>query len=107
PRASAPLLLGERQRVLCENPLLDRLALDEVLLDEQGDVLRRHAVIPRPFGVDHHRRAVAADAQTADLGAIASVFARPEALLLDLALEHLPRRRARLWRATVRARAEK
>src|SRR5947209_9572662 len=80
------------QRIASENPLLDRPALDQVLLDEAADALGRHAVIPRPLGVDDHRRAVDADAQTADLAAVAGVLSRRQATVLQGMLEGLPGR---------------
>src|SRR5262249_16114914 len=62
--------------------------------------------IPRPFGVDEHRRPLAADAQAADLGAVAGPFATAQVLVLDLVLERFPRLQAVFGRAAVGAGAE-
>src|SRR5262249_8232281 len=98
--------LGLADGVAGEHPLLDRLALDEVLLDEGGDLVGRHAVIPRPLGVDEHGGAVTADAQAADPGAVAGVMARAQVVLPDRALEGLPGRQAFFGGAAVGAGAE-
>src|SRR5262249_27373957 len=95
-----------RQFVASENPLLDRLPFDEVLLYEPRNLVGGHAVIPRPFGVDEHRRPLAADAQAADLGAVAGPFATAQVLVLDLVLERFPRLQAVFGRAAVGAGAE-
>ena len=48
----------ERERVAGEHPLLDRLAVDQVLLHELRDAVGRHAAVPRPLRVDDHDRPV-------------------------------------------------
>src|SRR5262249_40896890 len=80
------LFLTRRPRVAGENPFLHGLALDQVPPHELRDALGAHAGIPRPLGVDDHGRAVAADAQAADLGAVAGALAGGEVVLLDLRL---------------------
>ena len=94
-------------RIPREDPLFDRLALDEVFLHELGNALGGHAVVPGSFGIDDHGRAVAADAQAADFAAIAGIFAGGEVSVFDLALEHFPCGLAFFGRAARRAGAEK
>src|SRR5262249_28572686 len=66
-----------------------------------------HAVVPCAFRIDDHRRALAADAQAADLRAVTSLFAFRQASFLQLRLERLPGSQACLRRAATRAGAEK
>src|SRR5262245_59069188 len=74
-----------------------------MLLDEARDALGGHAAVPRSFGVDDHCRAVAADTQTADLGAVAS---RAKVAFLDLPFQYVPRGQPILRRAAGWAGAE-
>src|SRR5262249_18491052 len=96
-----------RQRVVGEDPLLDRPALDKVLSHKEGDALRRHAGVPCSLWVNQHRWTVTADAQATDLGAVTGVGAAAQAVVLDLLLEDLPRLQTGLRRATVRPRTQK
>src|SRR4051812_1887629 len=60
-----------RQRVLGEDPLGDRLILDQMFLHKSPDAICRHAVIPRSLGIYDHRRSMATDAQTTYLCPVA------------------------------------
>src|SRR5207253_11091756 len=88
-------------------PLLDGPIVNEMLFHEFGNPLRSHAVIPGAFGVDDHGRSILANAQAADLGAVAAVGAETEASLFQNFLERFPGCLADLGRAAVGTQAEK
>jgi hypothetical protein len=56
------LFLFFRQGIPREEPLFHRLVLDKMLLDEEGNALGVHGVIPGALGIDDHGRPLAADA---------------------------------------------
>src|SRR5262249_6738909 len=103
-----PLTRGARFRqwIGREDPLLDWLALDQVLLHEARHVVGGHALVPGPFGIDHPGRPVAADAQAPDLGTEAGVGAGRQSLVLEGLLERLPSGGAGFGRAAAGARAQ-
>ena len=76
-----------------------------MLLNETRDSLGGHAAIPGSFGIDEHGGAVTANAQAADFGAIASVRARSEVVVLDLLFQGFPGSETDFRRATTWARA--
>src|SRR5262245_35656298 len=78
-----------------------------MLLDETRNAIRGHAVVPRAFGVDEHGGAVAADAQAADLAAVAGVWAGEQTLVLEKLLEGFPGSEPGIGCAALRASAKK
>src|SRR5687767_1552167 len=84
------------KRILSEDPFADRFAFHQVFLHEARNAVSGHALIPRSLRIDEHRRPVAADSQTTDLGAVTG---RAQWRLLDLLLEDFPRGHARFRRA--------
>src|SRR5947209_3976227 len=97
------LAAGRPQWVVGEDPLGDGPPFDEVLLHEAGNAVGGHAAVPGAFRVNDHRRPVAADAQAADLAAVAGARAGAQVLVLQLLLQRLPGGQARLGRAAARA----
>src|SRR5581483_5337765 len=95
------------QGVPREDPLLDRLACDQVLADQPWDALAAEAVIPRPLRVDDRSRPVATDAQAADLGAVTGIWPGGQPRVLQRLLERFPGGMTGLRRAAVRPGAEK
>src|SRR5262249_32623141 len=95
------------ERVLRENPLSNRFSFNQVLLHELGNAFRRHAVIPGSFGINDHGRAMAADAQATDFGAITGIRTGSESVIFDLLLEHFPGSKPRFRRTAAGPRAKK
>jgi hypothetical protein len=102
----AIVMLCQAEWIPCKHPFLNGLTGDKVFLNKSRDSAGSHAVVPRPFRVDNHRRALAADAQTADFTAVAGVGAASELAVFDLTLEHFPGGRTFLRRAAFRAGAQ-
>src|SRR5205807_276553 len=92
------------ERIICENPLRDRRALNDMLVNKTRHALRRHAVIPRALRVHEHRRTLTTNAQAADLRAVASIA---DVGILELLFERFPRLQTDFRRAALRAGAQK
>src|SRR5438876_1548977 len=95
--------------MLREDPLADRPAFDEMLLDEPWDAIRRHAVVPGAFRIHDQDRPLRADAQTLHLRPVAFVRATAHAqvLVFEQRLENGPRGQSGFGCAAVGADAEK
>src|SRR5260370_31256772 len=92
------------QRIPREYPFFNRPIIRKMLLHEIRNPLRGHAAVPGALGIDEHGRTVAADAQAADLRAIAGFRSGSEIVLPHLLFERFPGREADLRRAAVRPR---
>jgi hypothetical protein len=64
-----PFLVGGRQGPLEECLIRHNLVVDQMFLDDPLNDGGRSCFVPDPFGIDHHDRALLADAQTIGLGA--------------------------------------
>src|SRR5436190_10854378 len=85
PDGSKPVLLVRfivGQRVLSKHPFRNRLPLGQVFLDKPRNAFGRHAVVPGPFRIHHHRWPVTADSQTTDLRPLTRVWRRAEIVFL-------------------------
>src|SRR5262245_45072432 len=86
-------LLFVWQRIAGKDPLLDRLSVGEMLLNEQGNAFCRHSLVPGPFRVDDHDWSSGTNSQTVHLGSVACIRAGRErkVAILQLSLKHIPR----------------
>src|SRR5262245_29294773 len=78
------------QLVPGEDPLVNRLAVLKMVLYEARYPVGRHAVIPSALRIDQHRRTAGANAQTADLRALANAWAGTEAGGANAFFQRLP-----------------
>jgi hypothetical protein len=92
-----------------EDPLFDRLAIDEMLLHKPRDSVRGHAHVPRSLGIHDQYRPSRANSQALDLCPVTSCWTsgKRKIALFQFRFELVPRRLANFARTTRIAYAEK
>lgn len=64
--------------IASKDPFLDRIALNDLLIDKTVDTILGHPTVPITFRVDDQDGATGADAKTLNLGPVASMGAVAE-----------------------------